>query len=176
VRPAAHSTVDLRQTKQYSDYVRPAAAESANISGFLLAANLLSDGADFSPSGGRMIPVRIGIGAFLVVLMTGCGSGSTMSTPTTPAAPAAVTVTMPLNARTLGTGAFIPNPVTVSLGTIVTWSNADGAAHDVIADGGAWDSGRMAAGGTYAYTFQIKGSFPYHCSLHPGMVGTVTVQ
>jgi plastocyanin len=25
-------------------------------------------------------------------------------------------------------------------------------------------------------TFPSAGSFPYHCSLHPGMVGTVTVQ
>jgi plastocyanin len=25
-------------------------------------------------------------------------------------------------------------------------------------------------------TFPSAGSFPYHCSIHPGMVGTVTVQ
>jgi plastocyanin len=25
-------------------------------------------------------------------------------------------------------------------------------------------------------TFPAAGSFPYHCSIHPGMVGTVTVQ
>jgi plastocyanin len=25
-------------------------------------------------------------------------------------------------------------------------------------------------------TFPSAGTFPYHCSIHPGMVGTVTVQ
>jgi plastocyanin len=24
-------------------------------------------------------------------------------------------------------------------------------------------------------TFQNAGTFPYHCSIHPGMVGTITV-
>jgi plastocyanin len=124
-----------------------------------------------------MIAVRLGVAAFFVVLMTGCGSGSSNSMPTTPTpTPAAVTVSIPVNARTLGTASFVPNPVTVPVGTTVTWSNTDTIAHDVIADGGAWDSGRVAAAGVFSFTFQTKGSFPYHCSLHPGMVGTLVVQ
>jgi plastocyanin len=123
-----------------------------------------------------MIAVRMAVAAFLVVLVTGCGSSNSTPTTPTPTTPAAVTVNIPTGARTLGTASFVPSPVTVSVGSTVTWSNTDSIAHDVIADGGTWDSGRVAAGATFAFTFQTKGTFPYHCSLHPGMVGTLTVQ
>ena len=123
-----------------------------------------------------MIAVRIGMGAFLVVLMTGCGGGSTMSTPTTPATPAPVTVSILSSARTLGPAAYVPNPVMVPVGTKLTWSNTDTTTHDMVSDGGVWDSGRIAPGNQFDFTFQSKGTFPYHCSIHAGMVGTVVVQ
>jgi plastocyanin len=58
----------------------------------------------------------------------------------------------------------------------VTWTNRDVIAHTSTADGGAWNSGTIAAGGTFSRTFTSAGSFPYHCAIHPGMIGTVTVQ
>jgi plastocyanin len=45
-----------------------------------------------------------------------------------------------------------------------------------VANAGAWNSGSIAPGGKFSMTFTVAGSFPYHCSIHPGMVGTVTVQ
>jgi plastocyanin len=39
-----------------------------------------------------------------------------------------------------------------------------------------WDSGSVAPGGTFSMTFPTAGTFPYHCGIHPNMVGTVTVQ
>src|SRR5260370_8753639 len=89
-----------------------------------------------------MIAVRIAMGAFLVVLMTGCGGGSTMSTPTTPATPAPVTVSILSSARTLGPAAYVPNPAMVPVGTKLTWSNTDTTTHDMVSDGGVWDPGR----------------------------------
>jgi plastocyanin len=34
----------------------------------------------------------------------------------------------------------------------------------------------IGPGRTFSRTFQTAGSFQYHCSIHPGMVGTVSVQ
>ena len=34
----------------------------------------------------------------------------------------------------------------------------------------------IAPGASFSKTFTSAGSFPYHCTIHPGMVGTVTVQ
>jgi plastocyanin len=54
--------------------------------------------------------------------------------------------------------------------------NNDNLAHTSTADGGAWNSGTIQPGGQFTFTFQSAGTFTYHCSIHPGMVATVTVQ
>jgi len=77
---------------------------------------------------------------------------------------------------------FIPNPVTVELGTIVTWENTDTAAHTATAgtaaDGpsGVWDSSLIMAGASFSYTTDTVGSFDYFCMVHPWMAGTLIVE
>jgi plastocyanin len=117
----------------------------------------------------------IGVTAVVVAVVTGCGYGNSSSSPTSPT-PSAVTVTIQTNARTLNTAAFVPNPATVVAGGVLTWSNTDSTTHDMVSDTGLWDSGRMAPGTRFDFTFPSRGSFPYHCSIHAGMVGTVIVQ
>ncbi|HEY2152189.1 MAG TPA: plastocyanin/azurin family copper-binding protein [Vicinamibacterales bacterium] len=76
----------------------------------------------------------------------------------------------------MSTTAFAPNPIAASVGGTVTWTNNDSITHTSVANAGAWNSGSIAPGGKFSMTFTVAGSFPYHCSIHPGMVGTVTVQ
>ena len=80
---------------------------------------------------------------------------------------------------------FIPNPVTVELGTIVTWENNDTAAHTATAgtaaDGpsGVWDSSLIMnreGMNTFSYTTDTVGSFDYFCMVHPWMTGTLIVE
>ena len=77
---------------------------------------------------------------------------------------------------------FIPNPVTVEVGTIVTWDNTDTAAHTASAgtsaDGpsGVFDSSLIMAGQSYSYTTDTVGSFDYFCMVHPWMEGTLIVE
>ena len=78
---------------------------------------------------------------------------------------------------------FIPNPVTVDLGTMVTWSNTDTAAHTAssgTAAGGdmgeVWDSSLIMAGGSFSYTTDTVGTFDYFCMVHPWMAGTLIVE
>ena len=77
---------------------------------------------------------------------------------------------------------FIPNPVTVEVGTIVTWDNTDTAAHTASAgtsaDGpsGVFDSSLIMAGQSYSYTTDTVGSFDYFCMVHPWMAGTLIVE
>jgi plastocyanin len=89
-----------------------------------------------------MTAVRIGVAAFLVAVMTACGSSTSTPTPTTPTptTPAAVTVTILSAARTLGVAAYVPNPVMVAVGAKLTWSNTDSTTHDMVSDTGVWDS------------------------------------
>lgn len=43
------------------------------------------------------------------------------------------------------------------------------------AAGGDFDSGRLFTGATYSHTFDEAGTFPYRCTLHAKMDGTLTV-
>jgi plastocyanin len=72
---------------------------------------------------------------------------------------------------------YSPASVTVNVGDSVTWTNSDAQAHTATADDASWDSGTIGgSGGTGAVTFSTAGTFPYHCTIHPQMTGTVTVQ
>ena len=111
--------------------------------------------------------------------VAGCSSSSSpSSSPSTtpPTTGSSTAVSIPTNARTLTTTAFVPNPVAVTVGTTVTWTNNDSIAHDSVADGGMWNSGILGPGQSFQFRFATAGTFTYKCTLHPNMVGTVTVQ
>jgi len=74
------------------------------------------------------------------------------------------------------TTAYSPNPLTVSVGTTVTWTNNDTTTHNSTSNNGAFATPSIGPGASASFTFQSAGSFAYHCTIHPGMVGTITVQ
>jgi plastocyanin len=77
---------------------------------------------------------------------------------------------------TIANFAFSPSNTTVSSGSAVTWTNNDTVSHTVTADNGSFDSGVLQPGATFTHTFTQAGSVPYHCSIHPSMHGSVSVQ
>ena len=115
-----------------------------------------------------------------MVGMVGCGSGYSSPTPPTSPSPAPATgttpVSIPMNARTLGASAFNPSPLNISVGTTVRWTTTDTIAHDATSNTNVWASGSLAPGAQFDFTFQAAGTYPYHCTIHPGMTGTVVVQ
>jgi len=72
--------------------------------------------------------------------------------------------------------AFQPGDLTVNVGDTVVWNNKDPFPHTVTAKGGTFDSKSLAAGRTWAYRAQKKGDYPYVCTLHPTMTGTLHVR
>ena len=70
---------------------------------------------------------------------------------------------------------FNPQILAVGQGTTVTWKNQDSVAHRVVSDTGVFDLGNVAPGQTVKYTFNRLGKYPYHCSIHPTMNGTIEV-
>ena len=70
---------------------------------------------------------------------------------------------------------FAPGTLPISAGTTVTWTNNDSTTHHVASDTGVFDSGDMAPNATFSYTFKSTGTFPYHCSIHTYMKGTIAV-
>ena len=102
---------------------------------------------------------------------TGTTTGGTTTTGST------TTVTIPIGASGLTTTAYAPNTVTIKVGDSVNWVNDDNIPHTSTSNNGtAFSSGIINPGSSFRATFNTAGSFPYHCTLHPGMIGTVTVR
>jgi plastocyanin len=106
-------------------------------------------------------------------------SGTTsppQATATTPAASSAANE-VKIDAKNFVFG----DPVTVKVGTTVTWTNLDDAPHTVTADDGSFDSKEFQKGQTYSFTFTKAGEFNYYCAIHgapggQGMASKIIVQ
>lgn len=70
---------------------------------------------------------------------------------------------------------FEPAQVAVPVGRRVVWRWTDQVRHNVVADGAAFASSKVLAGGAYAVRFDKAGTYGYQCTLHEGMRGTVVV-
>lgn len=71
---------------------------------------------------------------------------------------------------------FSPKSLTVKTGESVTWTNQDSVGHSATADSESFDTGILSQGQSNTVIFAKAGTFTYHCSLHPGMKGTIIVQ
>lgn len=100
------------------------------------------------------------------------GSGNSVQQPTASIPSNSTLVKIVANA---GSNSFSPNPVEVKVGETVTWINDDSGRHTVTSKDGVFDSGMMGKGQSFSYTFEKAGEYPYFCSPHPGMLGTVVV-
>lgn len=108
--------------------------------------------------------------AALALLSAACGSSS----PSAPTVSADVTISM---VGDRGNQSYAPNPTTMRVGQTVAWKNNDTTAHDATQDASRFQSGTITAGSTSSpITMSTAGTFAYHCTIHPGMVGTLIVQ
>ena len=82
----------------------------------------------------------------------------------------------PANVVQIRNFAFVQPSLTVSPGTTVTFVNCDTETHTSTSDSGVWDSGALTPGTQFQRTFSAAGSFPFHCTPHPSMQGTIVVQ
>jgi plastocyanin len=71
---------------------------------------------------------------------------------------------------------FTPATLTVKAGDTVEWVNKDPMPHTATSKAAGFDSDDIAAGKSWKYTAEKKGEFPYLCTLHRSMKGTLTVE
>jgi plastocyanin len=78
----------------------------------------------------------------------------------------------------MGDNFFREASVTVNVGDTVVWTNVGNRPHDVtsIGSGPLNSPRRMMNGATYSYTADTPGTYPYECTIHEGMDGTLIVQ
>lgn len=105
-------------------------------------------------------------------LLTSCSGSSSKSNPAGPGGAADVTINIVGN---LSTSSYAPSPDTVLAGQTVAWHNSDVITHT--GTGTGFDTGGVGAGSTSrAFAMTTKGTFIYHCTIHPGMTGTIVVK
>ncbi|NMM90115.1 copper-binding protein [Rhodococcus sp. SRB_17] len=112
----------------------------------------------------KLVPTFLAVCA--AVSLTACSSESTAS-----AEPAVV-----IEVKNM---AYTPASVTIQKGQTVEWKFDDGGLpHDVVGNGALEGKlkSELLTEGTFSYTFDDAGTFTYHCTPHPMMVGTVIVQ
>ena len=127
---------------------------------------------------------------------TGAATSSTTSASTSPTTVQA-TIVSGASSPYSGYGSGSPqlygfNPLTITVvigvNNTVTWTNMDSSIHTVTAastDPATFDSGCLngvgapcsgsTIGSSFTYTFTIPGTYVYHCSYHPWMMGKVIV-
>jgi plastocyanin len=72
--------------------------------------------------------------------------------------------------------AFVPDSIIIDEGDTVVWTNNDGIiSHTTTSDSGIWDSGTLNDGESFSFAFDSAGTFPYHCTIHPTMLGNIEV-
>ena len=103
--------------------------------------------------------------ACLSLLTFGCSSSSNPSSPSSGSL-----VTVQINNQI-----YSPNPATIKVGQQVNWKNNDSITHTATLEGMFNNviSPNSAQGAPV--TFNSAGTFNYHCTIHPGMNGTIVV-
>jgi plastocyanin len=71
--------------------------------------------------------------------------------------------------------AFRPGTLTVKRGARVAFANTADTAHTAT-KGGSFDTRRIEPGKTKTVQFNRRGTFAYHCKIHPFMKGKVIVE
>ncbi|VVE77789.1 cupredoxin domain-containing protein [Pandoraea sputorum] len=73
---------------------------------------------------------------------------------------------------------FSPATLTVKAGTRVTWTNRDDEPHTVTSSSNprTFASGALDTDGTFTFTFDKPGTYPYFCAIHPHMTGVIVVK
>ncbi len=124
---------------------------------------------------------RLALTALVAVTLAACGGEGGGGNPVdpTPTPPAQKPPAEPTMSATVSTTAasFVPSEVNLLKGGTVTW-NIGTVAHNVIFNrvtGAPEDIGVMS-NAQVSRTFNTAGSFPYDCTLHAGMTGTVNVK
>lgn len=71
---------------------------------------------------------------------------------------------------------YQPQTLTIKAGDTVTWVNEDSVSHNAVADDGSWRTDVFGKGGSGSVTFDTPGTYPYACTLHAAMKGTIIVE
>jgi plastocyanin len=127
----------------------------------------------------NMTRILLALCAVVALAAAGCGSsdsGSTSSGSSSSASTGAASSSGGGVTIKMQNIAFDPKAVTVKVGQKVTWTNEDSVDHNVTSQSGETiKSDNFGKGATFSFTPEKAGTIKYVCTIHPGMIATLTV-
>ena len=115
--------------------------------------------------------VALGFLLVALVVLVGC-SGSDAGTTTTTSGSA----DQGSHVVKMADISYQPQTLTIKAGDTVTWVNEDSVSHNAVAEDGSWRTDVFGYGGSASVTFDTPGTYPYMCTLHAAMKGTIIVE
>ncbi len=123
---------------------------------------------------GKLTVISLIILLPLVLVLAGCSKKNNNNNPVSPPTGS--------NQVIMQNTSYVPQTLTVSKGTKVTWTNKDPYDHTVTSGtpghpSGLFDSGIISPNGKFSYTFDSTGTYAYYCKIHlDKMTGTIIVK
>lgn len=71
---------------------------------------------------------------------------------------------------------YSPVPLTIKVGSTVTWINHDDIPHTVDSTQGKFKSAALDTDDKFEFRFTEAGEYPFYCRIHPKMTGKIVVQ
>jgi amicyanin len=71
---------------------------------------------------------------------------------------------------------FSPTPLSVAVGTTVTWTNRDDMPHSIVLPTLNVHSSALDTDDSFSFRFQTAGTYDYVCGMHPFMHGQIIVR
>lgn len=105
--------------------------------------------------------------AFILVFAACGGDDDTNSTTTTAGADPGATVVIE--------GFAFAEVSDAAVGEEVVVRNNDATGHTWTSTDGTFDSGTIAGGDTFTFTFGAAGEYSFFCGIHPTMTGSITI-
>jgi plastocyanin len=131
--------------------------------------------------------VTLLLSTLLTLALAACSSGGASSAPSAGASaapPAASPTTAAVCEETTDPGdvtasikdfAFDPADITAKVGQVIAFSNTGAAPHTVTLDDGSCTTPNINAGGADGIVINAPGTYPFHCTIHAQMKGTIVV-
>ena len=111
-----------------------------------------------------------------VFALSACGGATSSSAPTAPPqmSPSPPVMTTSVSLRNL---AFSPAAIQVTPGATVQFTNNDGIEHNIVFSASSVSDPIDFSSGTRSVVMPTTmGTYAYHCTIHAGMAGTISVQ
>jgi len=121
-----------------------------------------------------LVSLVAAFGLVMVAMTTGAAAGAASQPAAKPAAKGAAKAAT--HKVTIEGTRFDAADLTVNAGDSIVWENKDPYPHTATSKTGGFDSKDIASEKSWKYVAKKKGDFPYICTIHPSMKGTIHVK